>query len=211
MPETLTNATKTYLESLTPEADDLMVEMEVHAEEEGVPIAAREVAHLQGMLARATGAERAIEFGTAIGYSTIQIARAGCEVVTLELDEDRIAAAEAYFERAGVADRITIVEGPALESLPDQEGPFDLAFLDAVKTEYSDYLDGVLPKLTENGVVIADNLLWQGQVPTGPIDESWRESTEALRAFNERFTSHPDLDSVVLALGDGTGIGVKRS
>lgn len=210
MPETLTEATKAYLESLAPEADDLLLEMEVHAREDGIPIAAREVAHLQAMLARATGAERAIEFGTAIGYSTIQVARTGCEVVTLELDQERIAAAEEYIERAGVEDRVTIVEGPALETLPDQEGPFDLAFLDAVKTEYGEYLDGVLPKLTDEGVVIADNLLWQGQVPTGPIDESWRESTEALRAFNERFTSHPDLDAVVIALGDGTGIGVKR-
>lgn len=211
MPETLTDATRTYLETLAPEADDLLLEMEAHADEEGVPIAAREVAHLQAMLARATGAERAIEFGTAIGYSTIQVARAGCEVVTLELDHERIAAAEEYIERAGVEDRVTIVEGPALETLPDTRGPFDLAFLDAVKTEYGAYLDGVLPKLSEGGVIVADNLLWQGQVPTGPIDESMRESTEALRAFNERFTSHPDLDSVVIALGDGTGIGVKRS
>lgn len=210
MPETLTDATKTYLESLAPETDDLLLEMEVHAEEEGVPIAAREVAHLQAMLARTSGAERAIEFGTGIGYSTIQVARTGCEVVTLELDPERIAAAEEYIARAGVEDRVTIVEGPALETLPDQEGPFDLAFLDAVKTEYGEYLDGVLPMLANEGVVIADNLLWQGQVPTGPIDEDWRESTEALRAFNERFTSHPDLDAVVLALGDGTGIGVKR-
>lgn len=210
MPRTLTDATKSYLESLAPEADDLLEEMEAHAREDGIPIAAREVAHLQAMLARATGAERAIEFGTAIGYSTIQVARTGCEVVTLELDPERIAAAEEYVERAGVEDRVTIVEGPALETLPEAEGPFDVAFLDAVKTEYEDYLDGVLPKLADGGVVVADNLLWQGQVPTEPIDESMRESTEAIRAFNERFTSHPDLDAVVIALGDGTGIGVKR-
>ena len=210
MPETLTDATRTYLESLVPEVDDLLFEMEAHAQEDGIPIADRQVAHLQAMLAQATGAERVIEIGTAIGYSTIQVARTGCEVVTLELDEERIAAAEEYIARAGVEDRVTIVEGPALETLPDQEGPFDMAFLDAVKEEYSDYLDHVVPKLSTDGVVVADNLLWQGQVPTGPIDESWRESTEALREFNETFTSHPALDALVVALGDGTGIGVKR-
>lgn len=210
MPETLTDATRTYLDSLAPEVDDLLAEMEAHAERDGIPIADRQVAHLQAMLARATGADRALEFGTAIGYSTIQIARTGCEVVTLELDEGRIADAQDYIERAGVEDRVTIVQGPALETLPDLEGPFDLAFLDAVKTEYEAYLDHVLPMVPSGGVVLADNLLWHGQVPTEPIDDSWRDSTEALRAFNERFTTHPELDALVLALGDGTGIGVKK-
>lgn len=210
MPETLTDATRTYLDSLAPEVDDLLSEMEAHAESDGIPIADRQVAHLQAMLARATGAERALEFGTAIGYSTIQVARTGCEVVTLELDEGRIANAERYIERAGVEDEVTIVQGPALETLPGLEGPFDLVFLDAVKTEYADYLDHVVPMVPEGGVVVADNLLWKGQVPTEPIDDTWSESTEALRQFNERFTSHPDLDALVIALGDGTGIGVKK-
>lgn len=208
MPDTLTDATAEYLASLAPEVDPLLEEIEDQAEAEGVPIAGREVAHFQTILARATGADRILEFGTAIGYSTIQLARTGAEVVTLEVDEDRIAAAEEYAERDGVRDRIEIVEGPALETLPGLSGPFDMTFIDAVKTEYADYLEGVLPMMPEGALVVADNLLWQGQVPTEPIDEGWRESTEALRSFNETFTNHDQLDAVVLALGDGTGVGV---
>lgn len=211
MTDILTDLTEAYLASVRPEADDLIEEMEAHAAEDGVPIAAREVATLQRILAIATGAERALEFGTAIGYSTVQVARTGCEVVTMDIDEDRIAAAREYARRDGVEDRIDVRHGPALEVLDDVEGPFDLVFLDAVKTEYPEYLRRSLPMLREGGVVVVDNMLWQGKVPeaheTGEFPD---ESTETFLEFNEDFVEHDQLEAVVTPLGDGTGIGVKR-
>lgn len=209
MPAILTDATREYLDAMAPPADDLVNEMEAQADEEGIPIASRAVAGLQAILARATDADRALEFGTAIGYSTLHVARTGTEVVTLELDPDRIADAEAYLERGGVRDRVDIREGPALETLDGVEGPFDLVFIDAVKEEYERYLERSLPMLRPGGLVVADNLLWQGQVPTEPTSEDWAESTEALRQFNETFMDHPALDAVISPLGDGTGIATK--
>ena len=211
MPAILTDETAEYLATIRPPADDLVEEMEAHARDERVPIAAREVAHLQAILVCATGADRVLEFGTAIGYSTLHVARAGAEVVTLELDDERIAAAEEYLERGGVNDRVEIIQGPALETLETLAGPFDIVFLDAVKQEYVDYLDRSLAMVPEGGLVVADNLLWSGNVPADDdeVPESRRESTEALREFNEYFVRHEQLDAVVTPLDDGTGIATK--
>jgi caffeoyl-CoA O-methyltransferase len=211
MPAILTEETAEYLAEMQPPAGDLVAEMEAHAERDGVPIADRSVAHLQAILARASDADRVLEFGTAIGYSTLHVARTGAEVVTMEVDEDRIAAAEEYLERGGVRDRAVIHHGPALEVLDDLEGPFDVAFLDAVKGEYERYLERTLPMVPVGGLVVADNLLWHGNVPAADddVEEGYEESTEALRAFNERFLEHDQLDAVVSPLGDGTGIATK--
>ncbi|PSQ17457.1 O-methyltransferase [Halobacteriales archaeon QS_8_69_26] len=211
MTRILSEATEEYLETVRPPADDLVEEMEAHAEADRIPIASRDVATLQAGLARATDADRGLEFGTAIGYSTLHVARTGCEVVTMEVDEERIAAAREYLDRGGVADRVRIHEAPALKVLPDLEGPFDVVFLDAVKTEYDDYLDGVLPMMPSGGMVVVDNMLWHGSVPeavrTGEADD---ESTAALVEFNRAFVNHEDLQAVVTPLADGTGIGVKK-
>lgn len=211
MPSILTDATASYLEQMQPPADELVLEMEAQAADEGIPIASRSVAHLQAILARAMNADRALEFGTAIGYSTLHVARAGTDVVSLELDEDRIDDATRYLDRAGVLDRVEIHQGLALEALEQVDGPFDLVFVDAVKEEYRDYLNRSLPMLREGGIVVADNLLWSGNVPAddGEVEEGRRESTEALRAFNEFFVGHEQLDAIVTPLADGTGIATK--
>jgi caffeoyl-CoA O-methyltransferase len=228
MPGIRTPETESYLAEMAPPADDLVAEMEAHAEADGVPIADRSVAHLQAILARATGADRALEFGTAIGYSTLHVARTGTDVVTTEVDGDRIDAAVDYLERDGIDVRVTgdpaavdpepsgegrvvIVRGPALETVPDLAGPFGLAFLDAVKSEYEDYLAEALPMLPEGGMVVADNLLWSGHVPADDeaVPEDRRDSTAALRSFNEAFVGHDRLDAVLTPQGDGTGVAVK--
>jgi len=211
VPSILTDATASYCSRMQPAADDLVEEMEAQAEEERIPIASRDVAHLQAILARATDAERALEFGTAIGYSTLHVARTGTEVVSLEIDEDRIADARAYLDRGDVLDRVEIRQGPALETLSELSGPFDLVFVDAVKAEYREYLDRSLPMLRPGGLVVADNLLWSGDVAADDdeVDEGRRESTEALRAFNEYFLNHEQLDAILSPLGDGTGLAVK--
>ena len=218
------DATAEYLESITPPADGLVAEMEAQAAVEGIPIADRSVACLQAILCRATDAARTLEFGTAIGYSTLYVARTGADVVTTEVDRTRIDDAVDYLRRDGLDVRVTddpatvdaepsgegnvvIVEGPALSTLPHLDGPFDLAFLDAVKAEYGDYLEGSMPMLTAGGVVVVDNLLRGGRVATADPNED--SSAGAVRAFNEAFVVHEGLRSIVTPLGDGTGIGVK--
>ncbi|HZI17253.1 MAG TPA: O-methyltransferase [Pyrinomonadaceae bacterium] len=203
-----------YLERLSPPSEGVVAEMEAFAAEHNVPIADREVARFLEITARATGARRVLEIGMAIGYASLRLARslpAGGLVVTVEPDEEMIEQAEEFLARASVRDRVRVVRGYALEVLPGLSETFDLIYLDAVKEEYSGYLDLALPLLRTGGVVVADNLLWGGQVATEPRTPEKVASTEALREFNRRFVSHPQLLSQVLSIGDGLGYAVKIS
>jgi predicted O-methyltransferase YrrM len=201
-----------YLERLTPENVGLSAEMEEYAAEHRVPIADREVARFLEITARSIAARRVLEIGMAIGYSVVHLARAlppGGEVVTIEPSGEMIARGEDYLRRAALRGRVRIEQGKALEVLPRLDGPFDLVFVDAVKEEYSRYLELSLPLLRAGGVVVADNLLWGGQVAGEIRSPQQTASTQALREFNQLFVRHPQLLSVVLPLGDGLGYGVK--
>jgi len=199
-----------YLERLLPRPDPLLREMEEHARRDGVPIADPEIGRLLSILARSLDARRILEIGTAIGYGSLCLARGAAEarVVTLEISPQRIAAARGYLERGGVAGRVEILEGAALDLLPRLEGPFDLVFIDAVKREYRRYLDLALPNLRVGGLILVDNLLWGGHVAAPPEDEDDADA-DALRAFNGYLMMHPQLQAVVLPVGDGLGVATK--
>lgn len=197
-----------YLDQLLTQNDPLLAEMEAYAAEHKVPIADREVARFLEITARISGAQKVLEIGMAIGYSVVHLARgvgAQGTIVTIEPNEEMIRAASGYLKRAGVLDRVEIERGKALEVMPTLEETFDLLFIDAVKEEYSQYLDLGLPRLRTGGVVIVDNLLWGGRV-AGDDTES---STVALREFNPYFLNHPQLLAEVLPVGDGLGYAVK--
>lgn len=198
-----------YLERLLPPRDPLLREMEERAAQDGVPISDPEIGRFLGILARATGARLIVEIGTAIGYGALCLARGAPEarVVSIDTDPERLAAARHYLERAGVADRVELIEGAALEVLPRLPGPFDLAYVDAVKKEYRRYLDQLVPKLRVGGVVALDNLLWKGRVADPPDDDD--PDADALRAFNGYLMMHPQLQAVVLPFGDGLGVATK--
>jgi caffeoyl-CoA O-methyltransferase len=201
-----------YLEHLLPTNAGLLAEMEGYAAEHNIPIADREVARFLEITTRSLGARRVLEVGMAIGYSVIHIARAmqeGGEVVTVELSDEMIARSDEYLRRAGLRERVSIEQGRALEVLPRLGGTFDMLFLDAVKEEYARYLELALPLLRVGGVVVADNLLWGGQVAGEVRSKDQTASTQALREFNQIFVRHPQLLSVVLPLGDGLGYAVK--
>lgn len=203
-----------YLDQLLPKSNALLAEMEAHAHEHRVPIADREVAWFLEITARAMNAKRVLEIGMAIGYAVIHLLQGMDEeglVVTIEPNEEMIRQASGYIERAGFSKRVRLEQGFALEVLPRLTDTFDIVYLDALKTEYADYLDLSLPLLRTGGVVIADNLLWGGQVAGGPGPRGDNDSTEALRAFNQKFVNHPQLKAEVLSVGDGLGYGVKVS
>lgn len=205
---------ESYLDRMLPPRDALLREMEDLAHRENVPITDPEVGRLLGVMARAVGARKILEIGTAIGYGTLWLARGAPEarVTTIEIDPQQIARARGFLERGGVLDRVELVEGAALEVLHRLSGPFDLVFIDAVKSEYRRYLDLSLPKLRVGGTLVFDNLLWGGRVAAPPEDEDEDEhaqDTEALRAFNGYLMMHPQLNAVLLPLGDGTGLATK--
>jgi caffeoyl-CoA O-methyltransferase len=197
-----------YLDELLTQKDPLLAEMEAYAAEHRVPIADREVSRFIEITARITGARKALEIGMAIGYSVVHLARGMGEqgrVVTIDPSDEMIGLASGYLKRAGVLDRVEIKRGKALDVMPQLDETFDLLFIDAVKEEYSQYLDLGLPRLRTGGVVIVDNLLWGGRVASGDTEAS----TVALREFNPYFINHPQLLAEVLPVGDGLGYAVK--
>jgi caffeoyl-CoA O-methyltransferase len=154
-------------------------------------------------LVYATGARRILEFGTFSGYSSISIAAAlppGGHIDTCEIEEKHAAVAQRYIDEAGYSDRITIHLGPAVESVERLEGEFDFVFIDADKPNYVNYYEAVLPRLSERGLIAADNTLWSGRVLDDSDDS---DGTVAIRAFNEHVRNDERVVSVMLTVRDG--------
>jgi predicted O-methyltransferase YrrM len=198
-----------YLELLRSAPDRVLAEMETHARREGIPIVVPATGQLLQVLALAGGTHRALEIGTAIGVSTLYIARGladGGTVVSFEVDPERHAAAQDYLERAGVGDRVQLHLQDAREGLAQQTGEFDFAFMDGIKLQYGDYFEAVLPLLEDGAILVVDNVLQQGAVALqdGP------EQVSVVRSFNERLLNHHELTATVTPVGDGVLIAVKR-
>jgi predicted O-methyltransferase YrrM len=167
-----------------------------------------------GLLARIRGATRVVEIGTAIGVSTLYIARAlpvDGQVVSFEIDPARYQAARDYLQRAGVLERVDLRLQDASEGLRGLDGPFDMAFVDAGKLQYGDYLELLLPLLAPRSVLAIDNMLMSGTVATGRSDGNWSEDQiEMARALNARVVAMPEFDASLLPLGDGVLVAVRR-
>jgi caffeoyl-CoA O-methyltransferase len=154
-------------------------------------------------LVYATGARRVLEFGTFSGYSSISMAAAlpaGGHIDTCEIDETHASVAQRYIDEAGYSDRITIHLGSAVETVERLEGAFDFVFIDADKPNYVNYYEAVLPRLSERGLIAADNTLWSGRVLDDSDDS---EGTVAIRAFNEHVRGDDRVVSVMLTVRDG--------
>jgi caffeoyl-CoA O-methyltransferase len=160
-------------------------------------------------LVRLMGAKRILELGTFTGYSSISMASALPEdgrIITCDVDADATGIARRYMDESGYGDKIEIRLGPALETIESLDGPFDLVFIDADKPNYENYYEAVLPKLADNGLVIADNVLWSGRV----VEPDGDESTQAIKAFNEHVRNDSRVVSVMLTVRDGMTLVQKR-
>jgi predicted O-methyltransferase YrrM len=210
----VTPAVRDYLDATRPPADPLLAEMEAHGARERIPILDAQSGALLHVLARAIGARRVVEVGTAIGVSTLHLARAlpaDGELVSFEIDAERHAAAEGYLARAALGARLDLRLQDARAGLAELTGPFDLAFLDGVKAEYEDYLALVVPLLRPGGLVAVDNVLMSGTVAEGRSDGHWSdEQIDRARAFNERLLDHPELVATITPVGDGIALAARR-
>jgi caffeoyl-CoA O-methyltransferase len=164
---------------------------------------------LLATLVRLGGARRILELGTFTGYSSISMASAlppGGSIITCDVDPEATAIARRYMDESGYGDRIEIRLGPAIETIETLAGPFDLVFIDADKPNYKAYYEAVLPLLADNGLVIADNVLWSGRV----VEDDGDESTLAIKDFNEHVRNDPRVASVMLTVRDGMTLIRKR-
>jgi predicted O-methyltransferase YrrM len=203
-----------YLDELRPERSPVMREMEELATREQIPIVHWETGRFLAVLVRALDPRTVLEVGTAIGYSTLHMAEAlgSGRIVTIERDAARAEQARDFLGRAGVGERVEIVEADAMQAIDDLPGPFDLLFLDASKDEYADYLRLAEPKASERALLVVDNLLMSGDVALEDDSEAnWRpESLAAARAFNAELVDSERWLGSVLPIGDGVGFAARR-
>jgi caffeoyl-CoA O-methyltransferase len=198
-----------YLEGVHAPLGPVLEEMLKTGRAEGVPIVSPASGRLLRVLVAATAPKRVLEIGTAIGFSTLWMASglpAGGRIDTIDPDRSRTDRARRYWLRAGVTDRVRVINEPALRVLPRLAPGIDFAFIDAIKTEYIAYLDALLPKMAPGGMITVDNVLWSGRIAAGVHDDD----TDALRAFNDHFLRHEQLEATIVPVGDGLGIGVVR-
>jgi predicted O-methyltransferase YrrM len=188
--------------------------MEAHGAREGIPIVVPPTGALLQVLALASGARRIVEVGTAIGVSTLYLARAlpaDGEIVSFEVDRERHAAAREYLARAGLLGRADLRLEDAREGLRELDAEFDMAFIDGVKAQYGDYFETLLPRLRRGALLAVDNVLMSGTVAEGRGDGHWTEEQIATaRAFNERLLGHEQLTGTLTPVGDGVLVAVKR-
>ena len=159
------------------------------------------------ILARATGARRAVEIGTFTGYSSLALARGmgpDGRLLCLDISEEWTNIARDAWNKAGVADRIDLRIGPALDTLRDLPPVlFDLAFVDADKTNYGAYYEELVPRIRPGGLLLVDNTLWGGAVLDEKDDS---DDTRAIRALNDRIAADPPVRVVLLPIGDGVTV-----
>lgn len=209
----VTEAVSAYLSSVRASPDPVLAEMEAQAAREGVPVVVPETGALLHTLALACGARRVVEVGTAIGVSTLYLARAlpaDGTVVSFEIDESRHRSARRYLQRAGVIDRADLRLQDACKGLAALDRGFDMAFIDGVKTQYGEYFDSLLPLLRPGGLLAVDNVLMSGAVAAGRGDGHWSDQQVATaRAFNQRLLEHEALAATITPVGDGVLLAVR--
>jgi caffeoyl-CoA O-methyltransferase len=198
-----------YLYSLLPPRDDVLTAIEAEATKRDIPIVGPLVGRVLNQLATIHNAKAVFELGSAIGYSTIWWARAVGEdgnVTYTDSDGKNADEARAYFERAGLADRIIIKLGDALELLSEQKHAFDIIFCDVDKEDYPRALRLAIPRLRKGGLLIADNVLWSGKVAQKKPPDA---STKAIQEFNRLLYNSPELFATILPIRDGIAVAIK--
>jgi caffeoyl-CoA O-methyltransferase len=194
-----------YMYDILPKRDPIIAEMERYATKHDVPIVGPAVARIIYLFAQISGAKRIFEMGSAIGYSTIWLARAAgpdAEIYYTDGDPANAARARSYFERAGVDSRIRILTGDAVKLIDQVAGEFDLVFIDVDKPQYPAAMEKAMGRLRSGGLLIADNVLWSGKV-AGVAKDS---RTRAIQKFNKLIYSSTEVFSVIIPLRDGLAV-----
>lgn len=209
-----------YINGLLVPDDDALTAAERAIVESGMPqiIVSKNQGKFLQVLTKLCGAKKILEVGTLGGYSTIWMARGmapGGKIITLEIDPKHADVARKNFERAGLANVIDIRLGKAIDLMPklraDEEGPFDLIFIDADKPGYSRYLDLSIKLARSGTVILADNLIRDGAVMDATVED---ENARAAREFNAKLAAHPQLESIIIpfvkARVDGMSISIVK-
>ncbi|TLZ73262.1 MAG: O-methyltransferase [Methanobacteriota archaeon] len=210
MPGIVYDAIDAYIHDLSNRGDAALQAVENQGRDENWPIVGPAEGSLLHVLARAIGARRILELGTAIGYSGTWLARAlppDGELVTVEWNPETAEIARRNLAKTGVAKRVRIEVGSALDIVPRLDGPFDLIFNDIDKQYYVDVLPLCIARLRVGGLLVTDNVLWSGEV----VKRRRSKEAEVIHDYNRRLGADSRMAAVIVPLRDGVSIALKVS
>lgn len=204
-----------FIDSLDKGNTPFLDEIEKCAKETQVPIIRKPMQSLLKFLLELLKPKSILEVGTAVGFSALlmsEYAPSDCRVTTIEKYEKRIPAARENFRRGGREDRISLLEGDAADILKTLEEPYDLIFMDAAKGQYIHFLPDVLRLLAAGGMLVSDNVLQDGDIVESRFAVTRRNRTihARMREYLYELKHHPDLETVILPVGDGVTLSVKK-
>lgn len=204
-----------YIHSLEKSNGALCDEIEKTAHETNVPIIRKEMESFLRVMVTVKSPKNILELGTAIGYSAILMAKAmpeDCHITTIENYEKRIPVAKENIAKAGLTDRIHLVEGDALEVLKGLEGEYDFIFMDAAKAQYPFYLEQIMRLMPAGGILIADNVLQEGELIESRFAVERRNRTihSRMREFLYTVKNMEELETTIIPIGDGIVLSVRK-
>lgn len=203
-----------YLATVMPERSEELQALNDYAQEHTVPIIKHEMEQFLQFIITLHKPKRILEIGTAIGYSSIIMAGASreVEITTLEKSERMIERAKENFTTFAIDDRVTLIEGDAVETLKSLSEPFDMVFMDAAKGQYMNFYDDSVRLLNSGGLLIADNILQDGLIAKSRFAIPRRQRTihGRMREFISMMSNHPDFTTTVLPIADGATVSLKK-
>jgi len=213
MPEVISDLVNNYATSLSEPTDDLLKEIEeftLNHHEHSNMLSGPLQGKLLEMLSKLIKPQRILEVGTFVGYSALCLAKGlqrGGELHTLELRDEDANTAQNYFAKSSQADQIILHRGNALEIIPTLDEEWDLAFIDADKVNYTNYYELIVPRMKKGGVILADNVLFHGEVLNEKISG---KNAVAINAFNEHVAKDERVQQVIITLRDGLMMIIKK-
>ncbi len=204
-----------YISLLHPSSDPIVAQMKEYAKQHRVPIIEEQSLVVLLSLIMIKQPKAILEIGTAIGYSALRMAKAyrHSQVVTVDIDEDRLAVAKEFLSNTNEAERIHIMHGDACEEVERlrKGAPYDFIFIDAAKGQYRRYFDTFFPMLASNGIIVSDNVFFKGMVyEQNQVKEKYRTMIKKLREYNEYLANHSECTTSFYAVGDGLAVSIKK-
>ena len=204
----------TFINSFDKGNSEFLDELEQEAKRDYVPIIRKDMQNLLRFLLRFKRPVKILEVGTAVGFSALLMAEntaEECQITTIENYEKRIPIARENFKKAGMENRITLLEGDATEILKELDGSYDFIFMDAAKGQYLNFLPDLLRLLAEDGMLISDNVLQDGDLMESRYAVTRRNRTihSRMRDYLYELKNNPLLETVILPVGDGVTVSVR--
>ena len=205
----------TFIHSLDTGNTPFLTELERYAKETNVPVIRPQMQSFLKVLLAMQQPKQILEVGTAIGFSALLMAEYGpedCHITTIENYDKRIPVAKNNFIRAGVIDKITLIEGDAADVLKTLDGPYDFIFMDAAKGQYINYFPDIMRILKKGGLLISDNVLQEGEIVQSKYGVTRRNRTmhERMREYVYMLTHSDEVVTSVVPIGDGITLSVKK-